>query len=318
MGVNIHAQETFTEYTSTLYKISGLLIDRLYRPWYWIDWLYYLLPAGKEFKSASNILHDFTSKVISKKKAERQAQNCTELVNQDNEFNIDKKKKKAFLDLLLEQNAKVDTPMTDDELRAQVDTFMFAGHDTTAVAIIWVLFLLGNNLEHQERVHEELEEVFRDSQAPATVKALSQLKYLDRVMKETLRLFPSAPFISRKLFEEVKLDNYTIPKDVTVTLAIYLVHRNPEVWPDPSKFDPDRFLPENSKNRNPYAYVPFSAGPRNCIGQRFALLEEKIVLTALLRKWRVKSVKTPDTIKYGGSLILRPSEEVYMYLTPKK
>jgi len=114
------------------------------------------------------------------------------------------------------------------------------------------------------------------------------------------------------------LDNYTLPKGNTVTMAINLTHRNPTVWPDPMKFDPDRFLPENSKNRNPYAYVPFSAGPRNCIGQRFALLEEKIVLTAILRKWRVKSVKTIDEIKYGGSLILRPSEEVLVYFTPKK
>jgi len=114
------------------------------------------------------------------------------------------------------------------------------------------------------------------------------------------------------------LDNYTLPKGNTVSLALLLIHRNPTVWPDPMKFDPDRFLPENSKNRNPYAYVPFSAGPRNCIGQRFALLEEKTVLTAILRKWKVKSVKTIDEIKYGGSLILRPSEEVLVHFTPKK
>lgn len=79
------------------------------------------------------------------------------------------------------------------------------GHDTTAVAITWALFLLGNNLEHQERVHKELEEVFGDSEAPATVKELSQLKYLDRVIKETLRMFPSVPIISRQLSEEVKM-----------------------------------------------------------------------------------------------------------------
>jgi len=114
------------------------------------------------------------------------------------------------------------------------------------------------------------------------------------------------------------LGNYTLPKDITVVLGIMLVHRNPEVWPDPLKFDPDRFLPENSKNRNPYAYVPFSAGQRNCIGQRFALLEEKTVLTAILRKWRVKSVKTLDTIQYAGSLILRPCEEVFIHFTAKK
>ncbi|KAL6446204.1 hypothetical protein ACFW04_001079 [Cataglyphis niger] len=229
-----------------------------------------------------------------------------------------KRKRKAFLDLLLDQNEKAETPLTDDELRAQVDTFMFEGHDTTAVAITWTLFLLGNNLEHQEKLHEELEEVFKDSKTPASVKELSQLKYLDRVIKETLRIFPSVPIITRKLAEDVKIDDYTLPKGTTIMLEIALTHKNPQVWTNPKKFDPDRFLPENSKHRNPYAYVPFSAGPRNCIGQRFALLEEKTILTAILRKWRVKSVKTMDTVQYGLSLIYRPCEEIFVYFTPKK
>ncbi|XP_071568025.1 cytochrome P450 4C1-like [Temnothorax nylanderi] len=319
MGVNIRAQETVTKYSSAVHKALTLITNRILTPWYWSDWLYYSLPVGKGFKSAIDIMHDFTKGVINKKKAERQSQNgYTEHENEDNELDIGKRKRKAFLDLLLDQNAIDDTPMTDDKLLAQVDTFMFGGHDTTAVAMTWTLFLLGNNLEHQEKVHEELDEVFGDSDTPASVKELSQLKYLERVIKETLRLFPSAPLITRKLTEDVKLDNYTLPKGVSVTLAILLAHRNPKVWPDPMKFDPDRFLPENSKHRNPYAYVPFSAGPRNCIGQRFALLEEKIILAAILRKWRVKSVKTFDTIEYGGVIILRPCEEVLIHFTPKK
>ncbi|XP_018355895.1 PREDICTED: cytochrome P450 4C1-like [Trachymyrmex septentrionalis] len=319
MGVDVHAQEVATKYTSTVHLTSSLIMKRMLRPWHWIDWLFYSLPSGKQFKSALDILHGFTKEVINKRKIERQSQSGhTEFENEDNEFNIDKCKRQAFLDLLLDQNAKADTPLTDDELRAQVDTFMFAGHDTTAVAITWTLFLLGNNLEHQAKVHEELEKVFGDSETPASVKELSKLKYLDRVIKETLRIFPIAPVISRELTEDVKIDNYILPKGVMVSLSILLTHRNPAVWLDPLKFDPDRFLPENSKNRNPYAYVPFSAGPRNCIGQKFAQLEEKIVLTAILRKWRVKSVKTVDTIKFGGSLILRPSEDVLIHFTPKK
>ncbi|XP_070169370.1 cytochrome P450 4C1-like [Polyergus mexicanus] len=195
---------------------------------------------------------------------------------------------------------------------------MIQGHDTTPVAITWALFLLGNNLDHQEKVHEELEEVFKDSKTPASVKELSQLKYLERIIKETLRFYPSVPMVSRKLVEDVKIDDYTLPKGATVVLQIVLTHLNPEVWPDPKKFDPDRFLPDNSKHRNPYAYIPFSAGPRNCIGQRFALLEEKTILTAILRKWRVKSVKTTDAVSYGATLILRPCEDIYIHFTPKK
>ncbi|XP_018304230.1 cytochrome P450 4C1-like isoform X2 [Mycetomoellerius zeteki] len=160
MGVDIHAQEVVTKYTSTVHQASMLIMNRIIQPWYWIDWLYYLLPAGKQFKSTLDILHGFTKEVISKRKIERQLQNA----KLENEFNIGKRKRKAFLDLLLDQNEKDNTPLTDDELRAQVDTFMFEGHDTTAVAITWALFLLGNNLEHQEKVHEELEEIFGDSE----------------------------------------------------------------------------------------------------------------------------------------------------------
>ncbi|XP_036143422.1 uncharacterized protein LOC105832054 [Monomorium pharaonis] len=319
MGVNLHAQEATTTYASATQIASKSIINRLLQPWYWISSLYYLTPAGKRFKSALDTLHGFTTKVISKRKTERRLQNNHTLeVENENEFDIGNQKRKAFLDLLLDQNAKDDAPLTDDELRAQVDTFMFEGYDTTAVAMTWTLFLLGNNLEHQEKVHEELKEIFGDSEKPASVKELLQLKYLDRVIKETLRIFPSVLTITRELEEDVKLDKYTIPKGVNAVVSIILAHRNSEIWPEPTKFDPDRFLPENSKHRHPYAYVPFSAGPRNCVGQRFALLEEKIVLTAILRKWKVKSVKTMDEIQHGSSLILRPNEELPMYFTPKK
>ncbi|XP_012539146.2 cytochrome P450 4C1 isoform X2 [Monomorium pharaonis] len=318
MGVDIHAQEVETKYTSALLEVSDLMFDRFFTPWYWIDWLYFSLPVGKKMKSRIDILHKFATEIINKKKTERQLESDhTEVKNEDDDMNIGKKKRKAFLDLLLDQNEKTDTPLTDDELRSQVDTFMFAGHDTTSYAMIWVLFLLGNNLEQQEKVHDELEEVFGNSET-VNVKDLSKLKYLDRVIKETLRIFPSASVNTRKLVEEIKLDKYTIPKDTDVTIPIWLTHRNPEIWPDPLKFDPDRFLPENSKDRNPYAYVPFSAGPRNCVGQKFAIQEQKIILTTILRKYRVKSVKTIDTVKYISSIILRPIEEILIHFTPKK
>ncbi|XP_072759237.1 cytochrome P450 4C1-like [Anoplolepis gracilipes] len=317
MGVDVHAQEIETKYISTIHRATKLIFDRNVRPWYWSDWLYGLMPAGKEYKSVINTIQNFARGVIRKKNITRQSQNIfAKSENEDDKIDIGKRKRKAFLDLLLDLNEKDEAPLTDDELRAQVDTFMFAGHDTTAVAITWTLFLLGNNLEHQEKIHKELEEVFKDSEKPASIKELSQLKYLERVIKETLRLYPSVPLITRKLAEDVKMGDYTIPKGTTVLAAIGLAHTNPEVWPDPEKFDPDRFLPENSKHRNPYAYIPFSAGPRNCIGQKFALIEEKIILTAILRKWRVKSVKT--AVKAGFIIVYRPCEDIMMHFTPKK
>ncbi|XP_033222460.1 cytochrome P450 4C1-like [Belonocnema kinseyi] len=149
------------------------------------------------------------------------------------------------------------------------------------------------------------------------MKEITELKYLDRVIKENLRLNPSVPGIGRRLTEDIILDGYFIPKGCNINLSIMSLHRDPEVWNDPLKFDPDRFLPENCIGRHPYAYVPFSAGPRNCIGQKFAMAEQKIVLTSILRKWRVKSAKSQEEMKLRSTFILRPHEGNPMYFTRK-
>lgn len=108
-----------------------------------------------------------------------------------------------------------------------------------------------------------------------------------------------------------------MPAGCTLTLQIYQLHRDPNHWPNPTKFDPDRFLPEIAKDRHPYSYIPFSGGPRNCIGQKYAMLEAKIVLTEILRKWKVKSRDTHENVKAYNAIILRPHEGVFLNLSPR-
>ncbi|XP_023245130.1 cytochrome P450 4C1-like [Copidosoma floridanum] len=195
---------------------------------------------------------------------------------------------------------------------------MFAGQDSVAMGICNTLFALGNAFEIQEKVYQEMKEVIGDSDEVATASQLGQLKFLDRVIKEALRIYPSAPSIGRCTEHDIVIDGYLIPKSTIIRMNLYQAHHDPEIWPDPETFDPDRFLPENSKGRHIYSYFPFSAGPRNCIGKKFAYLELKTVLTAILRKWKVSSVLKPSEMKMVANITLQPANgRIELLLTPR-
>lgn len=179
------------------------------------------------------------------------------------------------------------------------------GHDTTTAGISWTIFLLGLHPEIQDKVHAELDSIFHGSDRKVTFSDMSEMKYLERVIKEALRLYPSVPIIGRTLSEDVQLDDYFIPKGCMIKIDLFHLHRDPRYFDEPEKFNPDRFLPE-FMNRHPYAYIPFSAGPRNCIGQKFAAYEEKSVVSAILRNFRIRTVDKRDDVKMINELVLRP------------
>ncbi|XP_071808402.1 cytochrome P450 4V2-like [Asterias amurensis] len=315
MGKNIHAQENEkSEYVQSVIKMSELIQERQKYPWYWFDGLYSVLPSGKEHARCLKVLHDATSSVIKERNSK-----FSELYPRGiDEQSVEEPKKRrlAFLDLLLHMH-RDDNSFTFEDIREEVDTFMFEGHDTTAAGASWCLYLLGRHPEIQQRVHEELDEVFGDNDEPATSDQLQSLLYLTRVLKETLRIYPSVPFIGRTLEEDCVIGGYKLPKGVNAIALITGLHRDPEVFPNPEEFDPDRFLPENCVNRHAYAYVPFSAGARNCIGQRFAMMEEKVMVSAVLRRFNIQSLQTPDEVLPLSELILRPSGGIQVKLTPR-
>ncbi|OXA45168.1 Cytochrome P450 4c3 [Folsomia candida] len=176
--------------------------------------------------------------------------------------------------------------------------FRYWGHDTTSANMAWTILMLSfhENQRHQKLVQAELDGIFGDDKNPnITSSDVSKMKYLDYCIKETLRLLPR----------------------ITVAISSYLLHRDPNVFPKPEVFDPMRFSPENSVGRNPFAYVPFSAGPRNCIGQRFALLEEKIVLSKLFMNYNFQSVQKWEDVKMVSEIVIRPYDGINVKVTKR-
>ncbi|KAL6418335.1 hypothetical protein ACFW04_012208 [Cataglyphis niger] len=225
-----------------------------------------------------------------------------------------KKKRLAMLDLLIA--ASRDNLLSDLDIREEVDTFMFEGHDTTAMGITFALLLLAEHKDIQERVRVEVDKAMQESGGELTMRSLQNLPYLERCLKEALRLYPSVFVIIRNIKEDVKLHSYVIPAETMLFLNIYGVHRDPNFWSNPEVFDPDRFLPERIQKRHPYSYIPFSAGPRNCIGQRFGLLELKAMIAPLVYNFYLEPIDYLKDIRLKIDLIIRPSQPVHIKFVP--
>ena len=186
----------------------------------------------------------------------------------------------TFLDLLLQTRLAGDELLSDDDIRGEVNTFMFAGHETVTSCLSFTLYYLSRYPDVQQRLYEEIETMARAPEL--TYGALMELKYTELVIRETLRLNPSVPMIGRMAAGDMEIDGVTIPTGTEVMLNIYVMQNDPQYYPDADQFRPERFLQEPPA----YSYLPFSTGVRSCIGQRFAMLEMKTVLVRLLSRFR--------------------------------
>ncbi|XP_054270012.1 cytochrome P450 4C1-like isoform X2 [Macrosteles quadrilineatus] len=206
MGTTFNIQESaeHENYVSTVYEVNELITYREYRPWLYPDSVYYRTAAGKRYMQCLQKLHSFTENVIRERKEHRK--NGQQKIKDDkmNEDIPGYKRRLALLDLLLETCETMTHPLTDLEIREEVDTFMFEGHDTTAMAIVWTLYLLGKHPDIQEKVAEELDHVLEGTERSFTYDDLSNMKYLERVIKEAQRLYPSVPMIARWLDEDLE------------------------------------------------------------------------------------------------------------------
>ncbi|XP_015929391.1 cytochrome P450 4V2-like [Parasteatoda tepidariorum] len=320
MGVKINAQTgEGKDYVEAIHEASAIIVSRVLSPWLHPHFLFRISPSGRQFYKKVDLVHSITRKVIKQKKSEmiennKQIQKVGQIAN---DVTLNTKHRRAFLELLLEHHFK-DPSFTEDDIREEVDTFMIAGYDSTAIAISWALYLVGLYKHVQDKIQEELDEIFKgDDEREIERNDLLRMKYLECVIKETLRLYPSAPFIAREVKENFKVLNYEVKKGTDCFIFPYRLHRDPESFPDPEKFDPERFFPENLTGRHPYAYVPFSAGPRNCLGQKYAILEQKSVLAHIFRIFEVTSRDPRDKVNVTASFLSRNLEPIMLRFTPR-
>ena len=218
-----------------------------------------------------------------------------------------------LLDLLLEgMDPETKRQMNSAELRDNLLTFIVAGHETTALTLAWALYLCAFDQDVQEKLHAEVSAVLGGRIAGP--EDIGQLPYTEQVIKETLRLYPPASFISRTAQAPDVLCDREIRKKDTVMLPIYALQRNEQLWPEPNTFKPERFAKGAKYDR--FAWLPFGDGPRVCIGAHFAMVEAQIILASLISRFKFEPIQGKDPVP-EMVLTLRPKGGVWLKVAPR-
>ncbi|XP_059107743.1 cytochrome P450 4F4-like isoform X1 [Peromyscus eremicus] len=306
-----NCQEKPSKYIAAILELSALVVKRNEQLLLHMDLLYRLTPDGMRFYKACRLVHDFTDAVIQERRRTLPSHSGDDVIKAKA-----KSKTLDFIDVLLLSKDEDGKELSDEDIRAEADTFMFEGHDTTASGLSWILYNLAKHPEYQERCRQEVRELLRD-RASTEIEwdDLAQLPFLTMCIKESLRLHPPVTMVSRCCTQDISLpDGRVIPKGVICIINIFGTHHNPTVWQDPEVYDPFRFDPENIQDRSPLAFIPFSAGPRNCIGQTFAMSEMKVALALTLLRFRVlPDDKEP---RRKPELILRAEGGLWLRVEP--
>ncbi|XP_052823831.1 cytochrome P450 4V2 isoform X2 [Octopus bimaculoides] len=310
MGKCVNAQvNEHSEYIESVNRITDIITYQSKSPWLWPDFLFNLHPYGKEAAKCLKYLHDFTDKMIEERSALYLKNSKKKSDNEDGD--TQRKKTMAFLDTLLDYFHKGE--IDKKSLREEVDTFMFEGHDTTAAGITWTLYFIAAYPDVQKKLQKEVDDFYEENDE-LTLQNLKKLVYLECVIKEVQRLYPSVPSIGRLAAEDFKIGHHEVKKGTPVSIMISSLHRDPQNFPDPDIFDPDRFLLEDP-DMSSHAFIPFSAGPRNCIGQRFAILEEKVAISRIIQRFNLETTQTIGELEPTLDLVLKPSNGIRIKLS---
>ncbi|GFQ88118.1 cytochrome P450 4V2 [Trichonephila clavata] len=309
LGFSVGAvNDTESQYIKALERLSDIGTKKLFTFWLWPYIIFRFTSYYREGYPCIELFHDLARSGFNKRKKEYLSKNTKD----------GNAKHKALIDVLLKLHLE-SQELSEEEAVSEIVSFIVAGYETISVSATWALFLIGHHPDVQKNIHEELDKVFaEDNDIYATEEDLNQLVYLNSVLMESNRIYTTVPFFGRQANEDIIICGHTIPKGASCFVASYFLHKDENVFPDPEKFDPDRFSPENSTKIPEGAFVPFSAGARNCIGKSYALMELKTIMSYILRNYTVESLDSKDEIVPEMKIELAPSTAIRLRIRPRK
>ena len=296
LGISNAKNEKAENYVKAIGTLGYEIRTRFFKPWLWPYYIYILTSYGKRFYETLKCVHEYTIHAISRRITihNEMGYHCDGKVTNKPSTG---KRNVSFIDTLIDSYQQGD--ITIEGIREEVDTFVFEGHDTTSSGITFCLYMLGIYTQYQRALQDEIDK----AEGKNVIEIIQNVDFFDCVIKESLRLYPPVSGIGRLMDEDVAIDGQIIYKGTNVIVSIMGLQRNEEYWEDPLIFNPYRFAGNEYLHRNPYCYIPFSAGPRNCIGQKFAMLEIKICLYYVLKNFKFKSLQDKDEIELCTDMI---------------
>ncbi|ELR45960.1 hypothetical protein M91_13367, partial [Bos mutus] len=303
---SVQTDRNSQSYIQAIKDVSHLIISRLRNAFHQNDLIYRLTPEGHWNHRACQLAHQHTDAVIKERKARLQKEGELEKVRSRRHLD--------FLDILLFARMENGSSLSDEDLRAEVDTFMFEGHDTTASGISWILYALASHPEHQQRCREEIQSLLADGASITWQDYWSGLPFPSPGDLPNPGIKPGSPALRAEALPSDppgKLLSLLCPTGILVSLSIYGLHHNPKVWPNPEVFDPTRFAPGST--RHSHAFLPFSGGSRNCIGKQFAMNELKVAVALTLLRFEL----SPDSSRVPVPMpviVLRSKNGIYLQL----
>ncbi|XP_060561878.1 cytochrome P450 4F1-like [Ruditapes philippinarum] len=304
---NVQTAGETNEYVKAVNRLTCRLSERFLNPILLVDFFWNLTKASRQYKKDCEFVHTVSEEIIDKRQLELET------------GKPDKRRYVDFLDILLKAKDEVGNKLTRLEVRNEVDTFLFEGHDTTASAISWILFSLAENAECQRKCQKEIDELLRDRDSDDIEWSdLSKFEYLTMCIKEGMRLHAPVPIVGRDIENDFDLGDRVAPKGTLVQINIWALNHMEHIWgSDHMEFKPGRFSKENIDTMENFQFVPFSAGPRNCIGQNFAMNELKVVLSKLLKHFTFR-LDTSHEVRKNQAAVMRTENGMYMFVDKRR